>query len=325
MYLRWAIYCGSDTPSKGSASPDIIGSRRSSLLYYVVSPSRWSLHDDYIAFRALHTVQVVSPARHLRCQRLTFRPGRGRSRNSVVQQPRTQDRALAGRHDREGRSDAMTTLDRTVLFIDLAGFTAATVTHGDDVGADLADRLVDLTKRSLGPTDVLVKSLGDAVMLVSQTPSDSLTLSGRICARADHENVFPLLRMGLHHGPVVQRSDDWFGTTVNVAARLAAMAGPGEVLTTPVVASAGVAADMPVEALGTRMLRGIPEPIDVAAVVPCPAVPDRVVDPICHMAIERSLAAETRTVADTTHYFCSSRCAKTFDTGAPPTSSPLPD
>lgn len=207
----------------------------------------------------------------------------------------------------------MTAPDRTVLFIDLASFTIATATHGDDTAADLADRLVELTTSSLGATDLLVKGLGDAVMLVSRNSHDALVLAGRICARADHEKAFPLLRMGLHHGPVVQRNDDWFGTTVNVAARLAALSQPGEVLTTTAVADAANDAGMNVEPLGPRSLRGIPEPLELYAVTPCPAEPSRVVDPTCHMAVERTLAAATRTVAGTEHHFCSLDCADTFD------------
>lgn len=207
----------------------------------------------------------------------------------------------------------MNRTERTVTFIDLAGFTVATATHGDETAADLADRLVELTSRSLGPTDQLVKGLGDAVMLVSANPQDALALAGRICHLADDEAAFPLLRIGLHHGPVVERNHDWFGTTVNVAARVAALAQPGQVLATTPVARAGERAHMSVVAKGPTMLRGAPDPVEVYALTPCAAQPDRAIDPICLMAVDRTGAAGTRSAGGTEHVFCSAECLNTFD------------
>ena len=78
---------------------------------------------------------------------------------------------------------------RTVGFIDLAGFTVATAAHGDETAADLAERLGELTTTSLGDGDQLVKGIGDAVMLVSNSSHEALALAGRICHLADHEAV----------------------------------------------------------------------------------------------------------------------------------------
>lgn len=210
-----------------------------------------------------------------------------------------------------------TPVERTVVFIDLAGFTVATATHGDETAADLAERLCDLTTISLGDGDQLVKGLGDAVMLVSTSSHDALALAGRICHLADHEAAFPLLRIGLHHGPVVERGGDWFGATVNVAARIAALAQPDQVVATAVVADAAEHAGMAVAALGPTSLRSFPEPIDLYAITSCPALPDRAVDPICQMAVTRSHAAATSTAAGIEHLFCSRECAATFDRSSP--------
>ena len=49
-----------------------------------------------------------------------------------------------------------TAIERTVVFIDLAGFTVATAAHGDETAADLAERLGELTTTSLGDGDQLV-------------------------------------------------------------------------------------------------------------------------------------------------------------------------
>lgn len=207
----------------------------------------------------------------------------------------------------------MTSHVRTVTFIDLAGFTTATAAHGDETAADLADRLVELTNRSLGPDDQLVKGIGDAVMLVSDTPADALALAGRICHLADHEPAFPLLRIGLHHGPVVERNHDWFGNTVNIAARLASRAEPGQVLGSTNVTEAATRAGMDVTDLGPTHLRGAPNPVTLHAITPCPAEPNRAIDPVCKMAVDPARAAATRARDDTSYTFCSTACADLFD------------
>ncbi len=202
---------------------------------------------------------------------------------------------------------------RTVSFIDLAGYTIATAAHGDETAADLADRLAELTTISLGIGDQLVKGLGDAVMLVSEDPQNALALTGRICRLADDEPAFPLLRVGLHHGPTVERNNDWFGTTVNLAARIAALAGPGQVLGTAEIANAAIDAGMTVQQLGPTALRGSSEPMDVYSIIACADVPDRTLDPICRMAVERSFAVATRSVGGVDYRFCSIDCVAAFD------------
>jgi len=156
-------------------------------------------------------------------------------------------------------------------------------------------------------------------MLISDNPHDALVLAGRICHLADHEAAFPRLRIGVHHGPVVERNGDWFGTTVNVAARIAALAQPDQVLVTAEVADAADHAGMAVTALGPTKVRGTPEPMDLYTITACPTVPDRAVDPVCHMAVDRSRAAATRTRDGTEHLFCSTQCAATFDLLPPQT------
>ena len=97
---------------------------------------------------------------------------------------------------------------RTVAFIDLAGFTTLTFTHGDDAAATLAELFASIASEELGDGELRVKSIGDVVMLVAPSPKAGLDLVGRICARADTETAFPILRAGLHHGPIMHRNGD---------------------------------------------------------------------------------------------------------------------
>ena len=200
----------------------------------------------------------------------------------------------------------------TFAFADLAGYSALTEAHGDDEAASLVARFAILARSELRSGEVVVKSIGDALMLRAPDPVAGLELVGRICAQLDAQPAFPELRTGLHHGPAVERDGDWYGMTVNIAARVAALAAGGQVLCTAVVAAAAEAAGVGARALGSRRLRHITEPVELYEVVPCPGVPDRVVDPVCHMAIDRVTAAGRLNHGGREFWFCSLACVGTF-------------
>lgn len=116
----------------------------------------------------------------------------------------------------------------TFLFTDLVGFTALAATEGDDRAADaalaFAGCVEPLAERHGAE---VVKRLGDGLMLRSADPARAVRLGLEIVA--EQSDRVPV-RVGMHTGPAVERGGDWYGTTVNVAARLCAAAGGGEVL-----------------------------------------------------------------------------------------------
>lgn len=200
---------------------------------------------------------------------------------------------------------------RTFTFLDLGGFTIMTVAHGDADAADVAERFTHLATIALGSEGRLIKSIGDAVMLASPDPAAALRLVARICQGADQEPAFPLLRGGMHHGPAIRRADDWFGTTVNTAARIAAHAAGEQVLASQPVAQVAQDLGLPSRPLGATRLRGLPEEVELFEVVACPPA-ERVIDPVCLMALDPA-AAMTQVVHGTHHHwFCSWRCANAY-------------
>jgi class 3 adenylate cyclase len=119
----------------------------------------------------------------------------------------------------------------TFLFTDLVGFTALTEANGDDNAAELALDFYDRVRRLLPDEGVEeVKTIGDAIMLRSDDPAQAIRLGLRIVSALEQVPGFPPVRVGMDTGPAVSRSGDWYGATVNVAARLCAVAGGGQVL-----------------------------------------------------------------------------------------------
>ena len=119
----------------------------------------------------------------------------------------------------------------TFLFADLVGFTAFTERAGDEAAADVAVAFQEAACRLA--TDLgceVVKNLGDAVMIHGPNAARVVALALRMSRELNDSHWCPALRMGVHTGTAVRRGSDWYGSTVNVAARLADAAAPGEVL-----------------------------------------------------------------------------------------------
>ena len=94
-----------------------------------------------------------------------------------------------------GSSDAGA--EATFTFVDLAGFTALTETHGDAAAASLVERFSDLVATATKTDARLVSIVGDGAFLVSDDPASALRMVGRLVELAQLEPNFPELRAGL--------------------------------------------------------------------------------------------------------------------------------
>ena len=121
--------------------------------------------------------------------------------------------------------------EHTFLFADLVGYTAFTERVGDDVAADVAVAFQVAAERLAAHCGCeVIKNLGDAVMIHGDDATRVVVLALALRRDLAGEEWCPPLRMGVHSGTAVQRGSDWYGSTVNVAARVADAAGAGEIL-----------------------------------------------------------------------------------------------
>jgi class 3 adenylate cyclase/YHS domain-containing protein len=200
----------------------------------------------------------------------------------------------------------------TFAFVDLAGYTAAAWAHGDDVAARLAITLHDLAGNAAGPKDRIVKSIGDAVMCQSADPRSSLEWHARLFDAVAAEEHLLELRAGCHHGDAVEHEGDFYGTTINIAARLAALAGPCELLATAEVAAAGRTLGWAVSGRGDQRLRNIAEPVGVWAIGIPTAGRAPTIDPVCQMRLTPGAAKGILELDGRTYEFCSDECHDRF-------------
>jgi adenylate cyclase len=150
-----------------------------------------------------------------------------------------------------------------ICFLDLAGYTRLTEERGDRAAAELAASLRVLVQGSSREHGgVPVKWLGDGVMFRFREPAGAV-LSALRMVRQLPEAGLPPAHVGVAAGPVVAQAGDYFGRTVNIAARIAARAGAGQVLVTERVAEADPPRGVTFVELGELWLKGIPRPVPV--------------------------------------------------------------
>jgi class 3 adenylate cyclase len=205
-----------------------------------------------------------------------------------------------------------------VAFVDLSSFTPLTEAMGDLRAAEVIERFAGLVRDSANRRDGrVVKQIGDGFMLVFPEPSSAVQCALDIEACATQEPQFPAVRSGVHWGAMLYRHGDYVGASVNIAARLTAVARRHEVLVSDAVRRA--VRDMPdVEFVryGQQQLKGVSEAVDVFAVrrnaEPGPA---RVVDPVCGMELGPAEVAARLSFGGRDHVFCSEDCLRRFVAG----------
>ena len=149
-------------------------------------------------------------------------------------------------------------------FVDLTGFTRFTEEEGDEEALDLVERFVDTVEATLPSEALVVKTIGDEVMIVSPDPVMLTEWSVGFLALF---NERPQPRVGIHVGRAVYRDGDYFGTDVNLTHRVVARALGGEVMITRAVADAiGSSEYLELDPIGKVGLKGFPEPIDLFTV-----------------------------------------------------------
>jgi adenylate cyclase len=157
-----------------------------------------------------------------------------------------------------------------MMFLDLTGYTRLTEEQGDEAAAELVASLAGLVQReSRRRGGRPVKWLGDGVMFHFAEPREAVECALEMVARVPAEGL-PSAHVGVNAGPVVFRDGDYFGRTVNIASRIAGVAGPDEVVVSDaVVALSGGEAGFslpdgrPVrfEEVGPVELKGVARPV----------------------------------------------------------------
>ena len=157
---------------------------------------------------------------------------------------------------------------RTFMFTDIVGSTSLAEALGDEAWERLLQHHDDVIREQVGRTGgTVVNSTGDGFFVAFGTARRAVDCAvgiQRALAELRRTGIFPEVRIGLHSADASQRGGDYSGIGVHLAARVAALADGGEIVTTAeTLAEAGdVASANPREA----SLRGVTAPVSVASV-----------------------------------------------------------
>ncbi len=178
------------------------------------------------------------------------------SRENLRQQIIDTEELAAGR-----RSDVH---EISVGFCDLVGFT--TLGEGvpaADLGA-IATRLASIAADVAQPPVRLVKTIGDAVMLVAPEPAPLLDAAlGLMEAAGDAGDDFPAVHAGAARGQALRRWGDYYGGPVNLAARLTERARPSSLITDAAIRERAGDDGFAWSPAGVKRLKGMSEPTEV--------------------------------------------------------------
>jgi class 3 adenylate cyclase len=146
----------------------------------------------------------------------------------------------------------------TVLFTDLVDSTKRASEMGDSAWRELLDRHDATVRRQLDRyRGVEMGTAGDGFFATFDGPARAIQ-----CALAVRDNLEPLglrVRAGLHTGEVERRGDGIGGIAVHIGARVAALAGPGEVFASSTVKDLVVGSGIDFETRGSHTLKGVPD------------------------------------------------------------------
>ncbi|MCG7858664.1 adenylate/guanylate cyclase domain-containing protein [Flavihumibacter sediminis] len=194
-----------------------------------------------------------------------------------------------------------------ILMADLSGYTALTETHGPATAADLIDRFIQIAERCLVGDTRIHERRGDEIMFVSDSPETLLETALNLEAKTAREENFLQVHGGLHFGTILKRAGSYFGSTINLVARIAAKASPGTFwCSDDFIESIENKSVCNFLSKGNHKFKNIKEEKEVFEIrVDRPE--NITVDPVCRMVIVDHQNA-IYYPHPTGHYFCSSQC-----------------
>jgi adenylate cyclase len=148
-----------------------------------------------------------------------------------------------------------------IAFLDLTGYTAVAEEHGDQAAAELASGLAGVVNQAAQAHDGrAVKWLGDGVMFYFTDPGRAILAALDLIEQTEHAIRVPA-RMGINAGTVIAQEGDYFGSTVNIAARIADYAQPHEVLVSEDTREVAHADGVEFELIGAVPLKGVSQSV----------------------------------------------------------------
>jgi len=162
---------------------------------------------------------------------------------------------------------------RTIVFTDIVGSTALTQRLGDRAAMEVVDAHDAIVRKALADVGGReVKHMGDGIMAAFTSAAQAVRCTSTVRAEferraAERPDAPVQVRIGVDAGEPVERQGDFFGSTVQLAARLCARAEPGQALVSTAVTELCAGSGLRFQDVGDVVLKGFERPVRAHAVV----------------------------------------------------------
>jgi class 3 adenylate cyclase/YHS domain-containing protein len=201
--------------------------------------------------------------------------------------------------------------DIAILIADLSGYTALTETHGSLTAADLIDKYVKIVTTSLIGDCHLQERVGDEVLIVSTSPDYLLATAKVLLQSTQEEYNFLEVHGGLHYGRLLKRNNSYFGSALNLTARIASQASAGTFLCSEefmnAVSNKSMYKFIPKGKYNFKNLKDEKELFEISLSKPAHLY----IDPICRMIVNKESASFSHPDKSDV-LFCSQHCLETY-------------
>lgn len=201
-----------------------------------------------------------------------------------------------------------------ILMADLTGFTAMTEVHGARSAVTIVEKYLELADKAMVGESRLLERVGDQLVIVSENPDDIAGTALRLLEHTSAQNNFLPIHAGLHYGLVLEKSGSFFGTSMNLTARIAAMARRNSILCSADFAESVTPSDkFYFNGIGEVSLKNIKRPVALTELLSTGrnSLSQMHADLVCQMVVgpDTSLRHQYNGV---TYHFCSEDCLHIF-------------
>lgn len=201
-----------------------------------------------------------------------------------------------------------------ILMADLSGFTAMTEVHGAEIAAQMIRKYVQIVEISLTGESMLLERAGDQVVVVSPNPDDLAQTAFELKKRIEKETNFLAIHAGMHYGEILELDGHFYGSAMNLSARIAAQAKQGKILCSQdFVDSLSDTGSYNFISYGRFHFKNVLESkliVEMQTAAHFSAT--KLQCPVCHMQLDIYSIGAKLVIDDASYNFCSEDCKELF-------------
>ena len=198
-----------------------------------------------------------------------------------------------------------------IMMADLSGYSALTERHGAVAAANLIDKYMSIAEKSLIGDCKVHQQTGDEIMFVSDSSDVILATARQLATNTANEEYFLQVHGGLHYGRVLKRGGNYFGSTINMVARIAGKAAAGTFYgSAEFVNSVRDKSHCTFKSQGTHQFKNFSVEKEVFE-IGLGKIQTNHIDPVCRMRILHPENAIRNSSSDQL-FFCSAQCLDAY-------------